>query len=69
MFRTASTLKEGRDKMDDIVESYRDIGVRYHPARHLLTSCRSGHVPTHRQRAHFAPVQAHAKAPRRCFDP
>ena len=27
VFRTASTLKEGKTKMEDIVESYRDIGV------------------------------------------
>lgn len=38
MFRTAETLKEGRAAMDDIVESYKDIGV--HPvAVPLIFEC------------------------------
>ena len=27
VFRTAETLKQGKEKMDDILESYKDIGV------------------------------------------
>ena len=29
VFRTAKTLKEGREKVEEIVDSFNDIGVRF----------------------------------------